>query len=273
MVDDISDIRKFYDTNAELEIGRLERHQLERDITQRYLDKYLPASGKILDIGAAAGIYTIPLAKKGYSVTAIDLSPKLVEQCSKRVKDEGLEEKVSCYIADARDLTDVPGDDFDAALVLGPLYHLVVEEDRRQVVRQVWQRLKQNGLIFSAFVSRYGIWGNILRRLPHFIEKGPEVQLVLSKGRDTELPIWKESFRGYFATAEEIVPFHEEMGFQTQVLAGVEPVGTGADEVYHSLDIKRRKLWLELLFSISTEKSIIGASEHILYVGTKKELT
>jgi S-adenosylmethionine-dependent methyltransferase len=271
VVDDIGDIKKFYDTNANLEIGRLERHQLERDITQCYLDKYLPPDGTILDIGAAAGIYAILLAKKGYSVTAVDLSPNLIEQCRKRVGEDGLEDKISCYVADARDLSDVPGGNYDAALVLGPLYHLVVEEDRMQVLRQVWERLKPNGLIFSAFVSRYGIWGAVMRKLPHFIEKSPEVQSVLSQGRDTDLPIWKESFRGYFATVDEIVPLHEKMRFQTLVLAGVEPAGTGSDEAYNSLEGKRRQLWLDLLFSISTEKSIIGASEHILYVGKKKE--
>lgn len=271
MVDDIGDIQKFYDTNADHEIGRLERHQLERDITQCYLDKYLPPNGKILDIGAAAGIYTIPLAKKGYSITAVDLSPNLVEQCRQSTREEGLEDQVSCYIADARDLTDVPGGSYDAALVLGPLYHLVVEEDRRQVLSQVWQRLKPNGLIFSAFVSRYGIWGAVMRKLPHFIEREPDAQFVLSHGRDTELPIWKESFRGYFATVDEIAPLHEQAGFQTLVLAGVEPAGTGSDEAYNNLEGKRRQLWLDLLFAISTEKTIIGASEHLLYIGIKKE--
>lgn len=271
MVDDISDIQKFYDANADLEIGRLERHQLERDITQCYLEKYLPPTGNILDIGAAAGIYAMPLGRKGYSVTAVDLSPNLIEQCRKRVGEDGLEDKISCYVADARDLSDVPGGNYDAALVLGPLYHLVLEEDRMQVLRQVWERLKPNGLIFSAFVSRYGIWGAVMRKLPHFIEKGPEVQSVLSKGCDTELPIWKESFRGYFAIVDEIMPLHEKAGFQALVLAGVEPAGTGVDESYNSLEGKRRQLWLDLMFSISTEKTIIGSSEHLLYVGTKKE--
>jgi SAM-dependent methyltransferase len=271
VVDDIGDIQEYYDSNVEMEVGRLERHQIERDITLRYLDKYLPPAGNILDIGAAAGVYAIPLGRKGYSVTAVDLAPNLVEQCRKQVKEAGLEDKVTCLVADARDLVDVPGNDYDAAIVLGPLYHLVVEEDRQQVLYQVWQRLKPNGLIFSAFVSRYGIWGNIMRRLPHLIERQADINSIFQSGKEFDMEYWKGRFRGYFATADEIVPLHEKTGFQTLVLAGVEPVGAGADEVYNSLEGKRRQLWLDLLFSISTEKSIIGASEHLLYIGRKKE--
>ena len=44
-MDDITDIRDMYDSGWEIEDSRLERHQLERDITWRYLDAYLPHSG------------------------------------------------------------------------------------------------------------------------------------------------------------------------------------------------------------------------------------
>ena len=78
MSDDISDIQSYYDEVAERELVRLERHQLEHDITWRYLEKYLPPSGAILDIGAGAGGYTVELARRGYAATAVDLSPKLL---------------------------------------------------------------------------------------------------------------------------------------------------------------------------------------------------
>jgi S-adenosylmethionine-dependent methyltransferase len=94
MADYISDIRAYYDKYPEYD--RLERHQMERDVTWRYLDKYLPPRGKILEIGAATGAYTILLAKRGYSVVAVDLSPRLLEICRKRVTEEGLQKKVTC---------------------------------------------------------------------------------------------------------------------------------------------------------------------------------
>src|SRR5215813_774641 len=81
MLDDVSDIGDFYDRNAEKEHTRLEEHQLEYDLTWRYLSQYLPAQGSVLEIGAATGRYTLELAKRGYTVTAVDLSAVQLEVC------------------------------------------------------------------------------------------------------------------------------------------------------------------------------------------------
>ena len=76
-------------------------------------------------------------------------------------------------------------------------------------------------------------------------------------------------FRGYFAKVSEIIPLHEALGFETISLAGVEPAISAEDEVYNNLEGKQRKLWLDFLFEISTEPSIMGASRHLLYIGQK----
>ena len=270
MPDNISDIQAFYDKTLEQENSRLERHQLERDITWRYLDKYLPSRGKILEIGAATGAYTVPLARRGYTITAVDFSPKLMEVCKKRVAEEGFEKKVTCLVADARDLTNIEKTDYDAVLLMGPLYHLVLEEDRKMALNEAFKRLKPVGMIFYTFISRYGIWGDVMKKVPQMIEAQADVQSVIRRGRDSDNPSPEISFRAYFAKVSEIDNLHKTVGFKKLVLAGVEPAGTGADEAYNSLEGQRRKLWLDLLFSISTEKSIIGASTHLLYVGLKE---
>ncbi len=90
----------------------------------------------------------------------------------------------------------------------------------------------------------------------------------MGRGRDPE--DWpKGGFRGYFATVPEIAPLHEVIGFETLALAAVEPAISADDESYNRLDGKRRELWLELLYQVSQEKSIIGASRHLLYIGRK----
>ena len=55
MTDDISDVAAFYDGSVEEEDSRLESHQLEYDLTWRYMTRYLPRVGSILEIGAATG--------------------------------------------------------------------------------------------------------------------------------------------------------------------------------------------------------------------------
>jgi len=270
MADDISDIQALYDNGVERENIRLERHQQERDVSWRYLDKYLPKRGKILEIGAATGVYTIPLAKRGYSITAVDLSPKLLEVCKKRVAEEGLEEKVKCLVADARDLSVVTRKDYDAVLLMGPLYHLVLKADREKALNEAFLRLKTGGIIFSAFISRYGIWGDILMRLPFMIEAQADIKSIFRRGRDSDHPAPEIRFRAYFAKVSEVKALHRKAGLKMLALAGVEPAGVGADEAYNSLEGEKRKLWLDLLFTISTEPSIIGASDHLLYIGVKE---
>ena len=125
MIDDVSDIVEMYDRNSAGEDQRLTRHQLERDITWRYLEDYLPSRGSILEIGAATGRYTLELAKRGYAVTAVDFSSELLEKCRIRLANEGLAEKVRHVVADARNLGAVETEGFDAVLLMGPLYHLV----------------------------------------------------------------------------------------------------------------------------------------------------
>jgi SAM-dependent methyltransferase len=269
MPDDISDIRAFYDSNVDKEEGRLARHPIEHDITWRYLEKYLPPSGKILDIGAGTGAYAIPLAERGYTVTAADLSPELIGTCQKKIENSGLSEKITCLVADARDLSAVTENDFDAVLLFGPLYHLVLEEERKMAIRGAFKRLKPGGILFSSFISRYSFWLDIMKIFPYQISKHKYIESVLETGWGEGLPLWDAVFRAYFATVPEIAPLHEQLGFKTLALAGLEPVGAGSEETYKNLTEEQRKPWLDLLVKLSTEQSIIGASAHILYVGEK----
>jgi SAM-dependent methyltransferase len=267
MSDDISDIRAFYDSGADKEHARLELRQLEYELTLRYLSTYLPSEGSILEVGAATGRYTLELAKRGYNIVAVDLSAEQLEINRRNLAAAGLESQVQFVVADARDLSEVTGE-FDAVLPMGPLYHLIVEADRKSVLKQAFERLRTGGVLISIFLSRFGLMNDLIRNNPGWIENRPEVESILARGRraDGEPP---GGFRAYFAPITEIVPLHETVGFETVTLAGIEP-GIGAhDEDYNSLEGTRRDLWLDLLYGISSEPSIMGASRHVLYVGRK----
>lgn len=269
MIDDVSDIAALYDSDPEREHLRLERHQLEHDLTWRYLDRYLPAEGPILEVGAATGRYTLELARRGYRVTAVDLSQALIERCRQRIAAAGLARQVRLVLADARDLGAVEERGFAALLLMGPLYHLVVEEDRKRALREAFDRLQEGGVIFTSFISRLGMLGDLMQNVPDWIERQAEVRSVIERGRDPE-DLLKGGFRGYFAHVSEIAPLHEGIGFETIAVAGVEPAISADDESYNRLEGKQRQLWLDLLDEISTERTIVGASRHLLYVGRKR---
>jgi SAM-dependent methyltransferase len=269
MQDDIQDIAEFYNSNPDLEHGRLERHQLEYDLTWRYLNDFLPAQGTVLEVGAATGRYTVELARRGYQVSAVDLSAALLDQCRQNLVEAGVDNRVQLVVADGRDLEEVAGQRFDAVLLMGPLYHLIEEADRALALKQAASRLRVGGVIFSAFLSRLGVMGDFIKRIPHWIEDQTHVRSFLENGRRPDnYP--RGGFRGYFANVSELAPLHEALGFETLAVAGVEPGISADDESYNRLPPAQRRLWLDLLYEISTEQSIVAASRHLLYIGRKQ---
>ncbi|MFQ5629136.1 MAG: class I SAM-dependent methyltransferase [bacterium] len=252
------------------EDSRLERHQIERDVTFRFFESYIPLGARILEIGAATGVYTAWLAKREHSITAVDFSETLLERCKERIFADKLRGKVSFLVADARDLSEIPKNAFDVVLLMGPLYHLILEADRRKVLREAYARLKPNGLIFSALISRYGILGQLLLSHPEWIESQDDVRSILTYGKNHETTP-KGGFRGYYCTVPEVTPLHESAGFEKIILAGVEPAISAYDETYNRLQGKQRQLWLDLFYKISTETSMIASSRHLLFIGKRRD--
>jgi S-adenosylmethionine-dependent methyltransferase len=267
-MDDVSDIGDFYNSDPAREHDRLGAHQLEYDLTWRYLERYLPPAGSILEVGAATGRYTLELAKRGYTVTAVDLSAALIDLCRERLTTAGLEQQVKLVVADARHLDAVTEREFDAVLLMGPLYHLIAETDRQAALKQVFERLRPGGILVSALLSRAGVLSDLLRHKPEWIENQAEVRSMQARGQRAD-ETRRGGFRGYFARVDEIAPLHEAAGFETRIIAGVEPVIGADDASYNRLEGTQRQLWLDVLDAMSTEPSIMGASRHLLYIGSK----
>ena len=70
----------------------------------RYLRLRGIPKGKVLDVGCGPGRVAIPLAKLGYDVIGIDISPSYIEIANSRVKEENLSGKAWFQICDAREM-------------------------------------------------------------------------------------------------------------------------------------------------------------------------
>jgi S-adenosylmethionine-dependent methyltransferase len=270
MLDEGREVLAHYESMVAGEAARLAARQLERDMTRRYLETYLPPKGHILEIGAATGEYTLWLAERGHQVTAVDLSPSLIERCKQRLTETGKAGCVDCYVADARDLSLVPGKEFDGVLVMGPLYHLYRRTNRLQALREAVARLRPSGTFISALISRLGIMGELIRHNPAWIENQEQVRSILAKGHNLECSV-EGGFHGYYVQIDEIAPLHEEAGLETILIAGVEPAISADDESYNRLRGTQRQLWLDLFWDLGREPALLAGSRHLLYIGRKPE--
>jgi ubiquinone/menaquinone biosynthesis C-methylase UbiE len=149
------EVQEFYDKNAQNEWDRLDRHRTEFAVTLRALKDYLlhlPA--EVLDVGGGPGRYSIAVAKLGHRVTLLDLSEGCLQLAQKKSQEEGVD--LAGYLrGNAIDLHRFKDASFDVVLLMGPLYHLLDTDGRDRAVKETHRVLKQNGLMFATFITRY----------------------------------------------------------------------------------------------------------------------
>jgi ubiquinone/menaquinone biosynthesis C-methylase UbiE len=98
-------------------------------VNRRVIDRYLGAGARVLDIGGGPGRYALWLAQSGHRVVLADLSADLLAIAREQLRDVDMVEEVR--EADVCDLTRWDDESFDAALCLGPFYHLPDTADRK----------------------------------------------------------------------------------------------------------------------------------------------
>ncbi|HWS30442.1 MAG TPA: methyltransferase domain-containing protein [Clostridia bacterium] len=134
-----------YDEDARL----LSKHgQVEFLTTMRYITRYLSPQMHILEIGAGTGRYSHTLARKGYSVSAVELIPRNIEIFQANTAPG---EDIRVVQGNATDLSKCKDDAFDMTLLLGPMYHLFTVDEQKQALSEALRVTKENGLLFVAY--------------------------------------------------------------------------------------------------------------------------
>lgn len=259
-----NEIEAWYDNQYD-EWNRLERHRIEFDLTRRYLDEHLTGEGvNIFDIGGGPGRYALDLAAKGHRVTLLDLSGRNLEVAREKAAESHL--TLEGYIhGDALKLEEYETEAYDAVLLMGPLYHLVREEDRKTALRGALRLLKPGGILVAAFISRYA---PLMDYLIHLEE--PETPESLLHYLDDGLNKDGEGFTtAYFTGVEEARSLMEEHGVAELAFAGIENVLGIKEREITALPEQAYRKWLEIGYHLSKDPKVIGTSQHFLYVGRK----
>jgi ubiquinone/menaquinone biosynthesis C-methylase UbiE len=257
------------------EWGRLDREPIEFLVNSHFIRSYLPAHGHILDNGAGPGKYSIALAQAGYQVTLADLTPRLVEFAKLKVKEEGLEQQFNGFhVADATDLSTFSDEQFDATLMLGPLYHLQTEEDRINAVNELRRVTKKGGCVFVAFMPRIRHLTTSLM-LPEMWKPN---HTVLGISGFLETGAFNHSDEGrftgaYYFNIEEIKPFMESLGFESVKLISSGSIAGGMKpeqwDYWRQRGEEEYRNVMQIIMDAAENPYILGMSSHLLYIGRK----
>lgn len=263
-------VQNFYDENVQNEWDRLGvRHRTEFAVTMRALREFLPpAPACVIDIGGGPGRYALSLAEAGYGVTLVDLSEGNVAFAREKANEMGVRLE-GIFQKNALDLSDFPSKSFEAALLMGPLYHLQKESERLQALSEARKLLKPGGLIFASFISRFAAFQDAASKGFAWILERPEVtEKLLTTGINAgEVDGFTDA---YFAHPDEVIPLCEAAGFETIIRIGCEGMAGGHEAYINSLQGRDFEIWADLNYRIGKDPAAIGASEHILYVGRKR---
>lgn len=267
MRDALDDIRIYYDSNSE-EL-RPTRQQLEYHLTLKIFDAYLPADHRILELGAATGAFTGPLAARGNKITAVDLNHNLLKKNKEFIAGAGLSAQVKFITADARDIdARCEANFFDSVVMMGPAYHLENQEERFELFRKIKNLVKPGGLLFSSHMLRSGFMGYMVTQHPEWISPIGNIADFWTTGRFANHPR-NGTFRGYWTTIEEMVALHRDTGWEITRIHAQDPHIGGNDIAFNKLDDAGKANFTELFFCTGAHSDSWGSARHLMAIAKR----
>jgi ubiquinone/menaquinone biosynthesis C-methylase UbiE len=268
-------IRRFYQIAAEREWNRLDQPidgRLEFEVHKAWISRYLPPPpARVLDIGGGPGRYSIWLAETGYRVTLADLSPDLLEVARARTKEAGVE--LEAFVeANAVELSAFGDASFDAALSLGPMYHIMEDSDRAAAAKELHRVLKPGAAVFAAFLNRLQVLRVAVNQdIPLFTPFTFDMVQKWHQGV-LDFPIPGTFNLAYLYHPADIAPFMEEAGFQTLELVSSQSLAGDVQRHLALFAERQPELYpwvMHELIELANEPAILGSGFHILYIGKK----
>jgi len=261
----LSDVGKFYNTDAMGEWNRLDKHRTEFAITMRAFEECLPpAPARILDIGGGPGRYAIELTKLGYEVGLIDIAQANIDLAHSKASKAGVDLHL-CQQGTAVKLEGVATASYDVVLLMGPLYHLIEQNDRANAIREAVRVTKPGGLPCAAFINKMSPLRYAAAHDPTSLAKHrANFEELINDGILREPACFTDIFAIH---PVEIAPLMESFGLETLKLINCEGLVGTIDAPVNDTDGDLWEEWVNLNYRYATDPSLLGASDHLLYIG------
>ena len=267
-----SEIRSYYERYDEA--GRLARGDglLEFARMKELIQRFLPSPpAVVLDVGGGPGRYSCWLARIGYEVHLIDPVGKHVKQAREASESQPSHPLASVTQGDARSLNHSDGS-ADAALLMGPLYHLTARDHRLSALREAHRVLKPGGVLLAKAINRFASLLNGL--IMGFIDDPDFIPILRRDLEEGQHRGHSDSLR-FFTTAffhrpEELEAEIHEAGFDQLGLYSVQGPGNLATDLAGRMsDPTRRAQLLDLVRSLEEERTLLGVTTHFVVVARK----
>jgi len=254
-------IIEFYNRTNEDERFNSKAIKVEFLTTMKYIHTNLKRKMKILEIGAGTGAYSIPLAKEGYDVTAIEL----VEKKLNILKDKSQNlSNLHAFQGNALNLSNFENHSFDMVLVLGPMYHLFTKNEQIKAILEAIRVCKKGGFLMFAYLTHSTIvWDyGIIHQNISLMTK----TLLDKTGRIKSVP--KEIFNSFFVEDFNKLFKKTRTRFIKNVALDSVAYSLGK-EFIEKLDEEQYQNYINWHYNTCERLDQLGLSSHILYICKK----
>jgi SAM-dependent methyltransferase len=238
-------VRDYYDADPQREWDRLAQPYLEFEYlsTLYLIERYFPSAGRVCDIGGGPGRYALEMRRRGFRASLVDVSPALVEFARGRLAEAGHDD-VDVYCGDARDLSMLKAESYDAVLLMGPCYHLVEAAHRRSALDETRRILKRGGVAIIGYLNAWGILRTALHDFPQRCTSPEDFRKMLSPmSHEHELAGFTEC---HWSTPPAAVAEVREAGFEVISYAGCEGFAGGIHETVRRLASEHSRTYAAL---------------------------
>ncbi len=253
--DETEQIQKLYEIfNEEKRLNRDKAARIEFLTNTRYIERCLSPGAKILDVGAGAGEYSLYFARKGYSVSSLELADANIAAFRKKLLPD---DNIDLVQGNALDLSRYPSDSFDAVLLFGPLYHLHSEANRQKCIAEAKRVCKPDGTIFFAFINNDFVF---------------MTEFMYNKDYFLNGDFDRETFRLHdfpfvFFTLDQCRQMLADAGIRTVHEVASDGISELLEKQINEMDEESYQQYIRYHFYICEKPEFLGMTNHLLFVG------
>lgn len=152
---------------------------------------------------------------------------------------------------------------------MGPMYHLLEASERAKAVWAALKLLKPGGTIFISFINLYAGMIYAMKFEPDIIAD-PQERGFYQAFLENRSFAGEAFTRAYYARQDEILPFLEQFPIDRLHLIGQESISSPCEENIMSQRKGLVDLWLDFCVQLCEREELLSWSEHLLYIGRKR---